>query len=210
MPLATPDRARGCCRRSRARCRNCPRRGSQPRRRNTAWIGSSSSRAASRARSMRLGESRPSPKKRWLSDTQPICRLSSSSGSKRSPMMISVLPPPMSTTSRRPGFVRQVVRHARVDQARLLHAGDDLDRETRALRARARGTPACGARRAAHWCPRPARCGHACRAAAGRNARRQASARAAASLSIRPSSPTPAARRTISRRRSMMTSWPCE
>src|SRR5256714_1740031 len=39
---------------------------------------------------------------------------------------------------------------------------------------------------------------------------RQASARAATSLSMRPFSATPAARRTISRRRSMMMSWPCE
>src|SRR6267143_6279278 len=39
---------------------------------------------------------------------------------------------------------------------------------------------------------------------------RQASARAATSLSMRPFSATTAARRTISRRRSMMTSWPCE
>src|SRR6266446_7458441 len=39
---------------------------------------------------------------------------------------------------------------------------------------------------------------------------RQARARAATSLSMRPFSATPAARRTISRRRSMMTSWPCE
>src|SRR6202049_1799198 len=39
---------------------------------------------------------------------------------------------------------------------------------------------------------------------------RHASARAATSLSMRPSSATPAARRTISRRRSIMTSWPCE
>src|SRR5579883_839699 len=38
---------------------------------------------------------------------------------------------------------------------------------------------------------------------------RHARARAATSLSMRPFSSTPAARRTISRRRSMMTSWPC-
>src|SRR6185437_5987610 len=38
---------------------------------------------------------------------------------------------------------------------------------------------------------------------------KHARARAATSLSMRPFSSTPAARRTISRRRSMMTSWPC-
>ncbi len=80
-----------------------PAQVSQPRRRNAACTGSSSRRAASRARSKRLAESLPSRKKRSLSDTQPICRLSSSSGVRPSPMMSSVLPPPMSTTSRRPG-----------------------------------------------------------------------------------------------------------
>ena len=72
------------------------------------------------------------------------------------------------------------------------------------------GRPVSGAPGAAHWCPPRARCGRACHAGAvGRSARRHASARAAAtSLSIRPFSTTPAASRTISRRRSMMTSWP--
>ena len=45
-----------------------------------------------------------------------------------SPMMSSVLPPPMSTTRRWPGSLGMRVRDAGVDQARLLHAGDDLDR----------------------------------------------------------------------------------
>ena len=35
--------------------------------------------------------------------TQPMSRLSMTTGSKRRPMMHSVLPPPMSTTRRRPG-----------------------------------------------------------------------------------------------------------
>jgi hypothetical protein len=36
-----------------------------------------------------------------LIDTQPMCRLSMASASRPSPMMSSVLPPPMSITSRR-------------------------------------------------------------------------------------------------------------
>jgi len=48
-----------------------------------------------------LGVSLPSSKKRRVLATQPICTLSRSSASKSWPMMNSVLPPPMSTTSRR-------------------------------------------------------------------------------------------------------------
>ena len=54
---------------------------SQPRCRNAVCIGSISARAASRARSQRLDESRSSSKKRSLSDTQPRLRLASSCGS---------------------------------------------------------------------------------------------------------------------------------
>ena len=43
-------------------------------------------------------------------------------------MMISVLPPPMSQTRRRPGPGGHGVRHARIDEARLFDAGDDFDR----------------------------------------------------------------------------------
>jgi hypothetical protein len=59
--------------------------------------------------------------------TQPICRLSRSSGSKRWPMMNSVLPPPMSATRRLPGVSARVWK-PQVDQARFFTAGDDLDR----------------------------------------------------------------------------------
>ena len=80
-----------------------PTASSQPRRRNAAWYGSIAWRAATRARCMRFCESRPSAKNSSLTRTQPICRLSISSGSSPSPMTISVLPPPMSQTRRRPG-----------------------------------------------------------------------------------------------------------
>src|SRR6266404_2811176 len=95
---------------------------SQPRRRKVACTGSSSRRAARRARSMRLAEILPSRKNRSLSATQPICRLSSSRGVSASPMMSSVLPPPMSTTRRRPGndFDWMPERLARTFEERLL------------------------------------------------------------------------------------------
>ena len=54
-----------------------------------------------RASFQRLRESLPSPKNRRVVAMQPICRLSRSTASKPSPMMNSVLPPPMSITSRR-------------------------------------------------------------------------------------------------------------
>ena len=54
-------------------------------------------------------------------------QVSRSSGSKRWPMMNSVLPPPMSATRRLPGC-RPRCGHTQVDQARLFAAGDDLDR----------------------------------------------------------------------------------
>ena len=95
-----------------------------------------------------------------------------------SPMISSVLPPPMSTTRRLPGSAARCVRDAEVDQARLLDAGDDFDgmteRLARPLEERL-------------LAPRPAqRVGAddahllACmsRRCAGRSARRQASARA--------------------------------
>src|SRR5437764_8370193 len=85
-----------------------PAQASQPRRRNAACTGSSSRRAARRARSMRLAEILPSRKKRSLKATHPICRLSMSSGVSPSPMMSSVLPPPMSTTRRFPGSLGMV------------------------------------------------------------------------------------------------------
>ncbi len=37
-------------------------------------------------------------------------------------MMISVLPPPISTTSRRPGSLGMVLRDAEINQARLFDA----------------------------------------------------------------------------------------
>ena len=101
---------------------------SQPRRRNAACTGSSSRRAARRARSKRLAEILPSRKKRSLKETQPICRLSSSRGFSPSPMISSVLPPPMSTTRRLPGSFGMVCATPAVDEARLFHAGDDFDR----------------------------------------------------------------------------------
>jgi len=76
---------------------------------------------------MRLAEILPSRKNRSLSATQPICRLSSSSGVSASPMMSSVLPPPMSTTRRRPGSFAWCAPR-RVDESRLFHAGNDFDR----------------------------------------------------------------------------------
>ena len=57
---------------------------------------------------MRLAEILPSRKNRSLRLTQPICRLSRSSGASPSPMMSSVLPPPMSTTRRLPGSLGMV------------------------------------------------------------------------------------------------------
>jgi hypothetical protein len=45
----------------------------------------------------------PSAKKRCEKLTQPMCRLSRSCGLRPWPMMNSVEPPPMSTTSRRSG-----------------------------------------------------------------------------------------------------------
>ena len=105
-------------------------------------MGSSSSRAATRALFKRLGDSLPSLKKRSLKDTQPICRLSSSSGSLPSPMMSSVLPPPMSHDQAPARLGRHGVRHARIDQARLFHAGDDFDRDGPSA-SRARSRKAC-------------------------------------------------------------------
>ena len=55
------------------------------------------------ARFMRFSVMAPSPKMRELMPTHPMYRLSSFLACRPSPMMISVLPPPMSTTSRRPG-----------------------------------------------------------------------------------------------------------
>ena len=43
-------------------------------------------------------------------------------------MMISVLPPPMSQTRRRPGPGRHRVRDAGIDEARFFDAGNDFDR----------------------------------------------------------------------------------
>ena len=48
-------------------------------------------------------------------------------------MMISVLPPPMSITMPLAGLAGKIVRDARIDQARFLHAGDDLDRKSERL-----------------------------------------------------------------------------
>ena len=53
-----------------------------------------------------------------------MCRLSSSWASKRSPMMNSVLPPPISMTRRRPTIIGQGVGDAEIDQAGFLAAGD--------------------------------------------------------------------------------------
>ena len=142
-------------------------------------------RRGARARSAWRRSCRRGRSARWR-PTQPICRLSSSSGLKPSPMISSVLPPPMSTTRRLPGLVRHGVRDPGIDEARLFHAGDDLDRVTERLAGalEERLLALCAA--AAHWCPPRARCRHACRAGAGRSAAGSASARAATSLSMRP------------------------
>jgi hypothetical protein len=60
--------------------------------------------------------------------TQPMYKLSSFLACFASPMMTSVLPPPMSHDQPAPGLVRHGVRHAEIDQARFLDAGDDFDR----------------------------------------------------------------------------------
>ena len=48
-------------------------------------------------------------------------------------MISSVEPPPMSTTRRLSSARRQRMRDAEIDEARLLAAGDDLDREAERL-----------------------------------------------------------------------------
>ena len=163
--------------------------------------------APARSASRRSGRRRKSA---GSSPTQPTDRLSSSSGLKPSPMTISVRAAADVDHQALVRAHRAGVRDARIDQARLLQTGDDLDRDVRAPRARARGTSACASRGAARWCPPRARCRRAWRAAAGRSARGSAARASVAASSSRPLSLRPAARRTISRSRSRMTSCPCE
>ncbi len=81
---------------------DAPKAASQPYLRKRAATGSSSSCAAVRARFMRFSLIVPSEKCSTVRLTQPMYRLSRRFVARPSPMMSSVLPPPISTTSRRP------------------------------------------------------------------------------------------------------------
>ena len=115
-----------------------PTASSQPRRRNAAWYGSMAWRAATRARCMRFCESRPSAKNSSLRRTQPICRLSSLERleSFADDDLGAAAADVADQAPAGPGG--HGVRDARIDEARLFDAGDDFDRDGRALRARAR------------------------------------------------------------------------
>ena len=104
---------------------------------NMRLTGRSSTRPASTARSMASRLILPSAKKRRLMLTQPMNRLSRSVASSPSPRITSVLPPPMSTTSRVFVAGGQPVRHPEIDQACLFAATDDLDRVPERLFRRA-------------------------------------------------------------------------
>ena len=67
--------------------------------RNWDLTGSSSRRTCNRAFAKFFAESWPPGKQPSLRETQPMARLSIAVGSRPLPAMISVLPPPMSTTS---------------------------------------------------------------------------------------------------------------
>ena len=123
------------------------------------------------------------------------------------PMIISVLPPPMSTTRRRPVLRGQRLRDAAIDESCLFLAGDDLDRMADGLARPFEKRPVALHSCAARWCLRRARNWRACAGDAGQSVRDRRRARAATLGSRRPSSSTPSPRRTISRSRSMMTSW---
>src|SRR5208283_4872408 len=89
-------------------------------------MGSSSSLTAVRARSKRFSDILPSSKQMALRPTQPTDRLSSSSGSNPSPMITSVDPPPISTTSRLSGFMGLVCTTPEY-QTGFFQSGDDFD-----------------------------------------------------------------------------------
>ena len=75
----------------------------------------------------------PPGKKRSVSRTAPSLKLRAASVSPRSPITISVEPPPMSTNTPLLEH-RHRLQHAEVDQPCLLDAGDHLDLDLR-LRA---------------------------------------------------------------------------
>jgi len=177
-------------------------------RRNRAMTGSNSSCAAVRARFMRFSVIFTVGKMGVHHAEAPMYRLSSRRAVSPSPMTSSVLPrrcPPPAGARLRSAWCG----HPVIDEPRLLHARDDLDRvaqrlartvEKRALALRlAQGVGADHAhapaftsrsrwpKRSRHW-----------------------SARVVDSRLRRPCSSIPAARRTGSRRRSTMVIWPCE
>ena len=198
-------------RRSRAPYRNCPRPASQPRfairllhrleflpRRHARALRSASPTACRPRRSAGCKPTQP----RLQAFQLAAARIAS-------PMTSSVLPPPMSTTRRLPGSWRHGVATPGIDQARFLEARDDLDRMAQRL-ARAFQEPSLAPRAAQRIGADDADAvGVHVAQVAGRSAPgRRARARRRPRRAGHPSS-SPAASRTISRSRSMMTSCPC-
>jgi len=179
-----------------AQCRSSLRTAPAPRRTPPAPVRARGERHASTLDA--LGRYLPVTEKRSLNETQPIWRLSSSSGVRLSPMMSSVLPRDVGTR-RRSGRSHRL-SDARVDQARFLHAGDDFDRMAQGFARAFQKTLACGA-------PRGGVCAHDANAIACMSRRRwptlQAGERPAPQLPCRCARslrlPRPAAHRVAGR-----------
>ncbi len=125
---APAGRARGSPRRSRAPCRSCRPSCSQPRRRKAACTGSSSRRAARRARVHALGGD-------LAVAEEPLAQadaahLQALELQRRQPLADDELGAAAADVDdQAPArLARHGVRHAGVDEPRLFHAGDDLDR----------------------------------------------------------------------------------